>query len=50
MVMISTGNDAVNNVVGGDNVQNIENSRYKAREGGGNYLLINSEYRKPSSC
>jgi hypothetical protein len=35
MVMISTGNDAVHNVVGGEDVQNIENSSYKARKGMG---------------
>jgi len=29
--MISTGNDAVHNVVGGEDVKNIENSKYKTR-------------------
>jgi len=32
MVMISTGNDAVHNVVGGEDVKNIENSKYKTRQ------------------
>jgi len=30
--MISTGNDAVHNVVGGEDVKNIENSKYKTRQ------------------
>jgi hypothetical protein len=30
MVMISTGNNAVHNVMGGENVKNFENSKYKA--------------------
>jgi hypothetical protein len=29
MVMISTGNNAVHNVMGGEDVKNIENSKYK---------------------
>jgi len=33
MVMISTGNDAVHNVVGGEDAKNIENSKYKTRQG-----------------
>jgi len=33
MVMISTGNDAIHNVVGGEDVKNIENSKYKTRQG-----------------
>jgi hypothetical protein len=33
MVMISSGNNAVHNVVGGEDVKNIENSRYKTRQG-----------------
>ena len=33
MVMISTGNDAVHNVVGGGDVKNIEISKYKTRHG-----------------
>ena len=33
MVMIGTGNDAVHNVVGGEDVKNVENPKYKgARE------------------
>ena len=31
--MISTGNDAVHNVVGGGDVKNIKNSKYKTRHG-----------------
>jgi len=31
--MISTGNDAVCNVVGGGDVKNVENSKYKTRHG-----------------
>jgi len=31
--MISTGNDAVHNVVAGEDVKNIENSKYKTRQG-----------------
>jgi hypothetical protein len=37
MVIISTGNDAVHHVVGGEDVKNVENS--KERQGHGNYLL-----------
>jgi len=33
MVMISTGNDTVHNVVGGGDVKNVENSKYKTRHG-----------------
>jgi len=31
MVMISAGNDTVHNVVGGGDVKNVENSKYKTR-------------------
>ena len=31
--MISTGNDAVHNFVGGGDVKNIKNSKYKIRHG-----------------
>ena len=33
MVMISAGNDTVHNVVGGGDVKNVENSKYKTRHG-----------------
>ena len=45
MVMISTGNDAVHNVVGGEDVKNIENSKYKTRHGVQELFTING-----SSC
>ena len=35
MVIISTGNDAVHNVVGGGDIKNVANSKYMGR---GNYL------------
>jgi len=41
MVMISTGNDAVHNVVGGGDVKNVENSQYKTRHGAWELFTIN---------